>query len=377
MFAEDFLAQFPEPIREALIADQAMCVDYIAAMYSDNSESFAYKCIPDSSPANYQGDYFQIMIKLKSNSLGYMLTSLLNIDLNTVSEIVGELEWKIDADPNSDPPINYKAVYNRLLSISDVFKLYLPTEWIAWYYDLAPLVYKIDNPISTLKNYIAFCNRKQIPYIGQFFRFLVSNGYFDIAPVFLMPYDEAKLFHGLVDGDGKFTADLDKIYDAFMHGFDPSAVGKNFYILRENTRLWDAAIISFFDIGSRGKIIRQCQNCGKYFIPANRSDTLYCDNPSPEAPEMTCKEYGSRRLWYERQKDDELATLSRKIASAKGMLAKRNPDISEYAESYEYFKKQRLLWMKEVKAGRKTMEEYREWLLYMQSQKRIKEASNG
>ncbi len=87
--------------------------------------------------------------------------------------------------------------------------------------------------------------------------------------------------------------------------------------------------------------------------------------------------YGSRRLWYERQKDDELATLSRKIASAKGMLAKRNPDISEYAESYEYFKKQRLLWMKEVKAGHKTREEYREWLLYMQSQKRIKEASNG
>ena len=64
---------------------------------------------------------------------------------------------------------------------------------------------------------------------------------------------------------------------------------------------------------------------------------------------MTCKEYGTRRLWYERQKEDELAKLSRNIASAKAMLAKRNPDIPQYAESYNYFKAQRLVWIKDIK----------------------------
>ena len=92
---------------------------------------------------------------------------------------------------------------------------------------------------------------------------------------------------------------------------------------------------------------------------------------------MTCKEYGNQRLWYERQKEDELATLSRKIASAKGMLAKRNPDIPQYADSYKYFKEQRLIWIKAVKEGIKTQEEYKEWLLSMQSQKIIKEAAHG
>ena len=126
----------------------------------------------------------------------------------------------------------------------------------------------------------------------------------------------------------------------------------------------------------RDKPIRKCQNCGKYFIPDKRIDTLYCDNPSPKAPEMTCKEYGTRRLWYEKQKEDELATLSRNIASAKGMLAKRNPNMPEYAAAYSYFKEQRLIWKKAVKDGEKTRDEYREWLLTMQNQKTLRRQEN-
>lgn len=47
------------------------------------------------------------------------------------------------------------------------------------------------------------------------------------------------------------------------------------------------------------------------------------------------------------------------------MLAKRKPDIPQYAESYEHFKAQWLIWINAVKEGTKTQEEYREWLLYM------------
>lgn len=136
-------------------------------------------------------------------------------------------------------------------------------------------------------------------------------------------------------------------------------------------------VCSFLETARQGKTVRKCRHCGKYFIPAKRSDTLYCDNPSPEAPDMTCKQYGTNRLWYERQKEDELATLSRNIASAKGMLAKRHPEIPQYAASYEYFKSQRLIWKKSIKEGTKTHEEYKEWLLSMQRQSIIKEAAHG
>ena len=59
------------------------------------------------------------------------------------------------------------------------------------------------------------------------------------------------------------------------------------------------------------------------------------------------------------------------------MLAKRNPDIPDYAASYEYFKAERLIWKKAVDEGLKTKEEYWKWLLLMQSQKVIKEAISG
>jgi hypothetical protein len=59
------------------------------------------------------------------------------------------------------------------------------------------------------------------------------------------------------------------------------------------------------------------------------------------------------------------------------MLAKRNSDIPDYKFSYDYFRKERLKWKRAVESGEKTRDEYRKWLLQMQSQKIIKEATNG
>lgn len=375
MFPEDILSQLPEAVRTRLLDNKTMYVKSIMAHYRGNAESFMYEGIPTNRPPESHGEYYTV--KLKSNALGYVFTALLNIDFEAVVEITEGLEWEENADYHSDPPINYEEVYNRLLSISDVFSFYLPNEWDIWEYDLGTMREGVAYTMAMLKKYIAFCDRRQVPYNGQFFTFLLSNSYFLVEPSIIMPFEEAALFDGMFDDGGELIDELDEIYDTFLHGFDTSAADSNCYLLGPEDRLQDIAMISFNELASRGKTIRQCQNCGKYFIPFKRADTLYCDNPSPKDPEMTCKEYGNRRLWYERQKEDELATLSRKIASAKGMLAKRNPDIPQYAESYKYFKEQRLIWMKAVKEGTKTREEYREWLLYMQSQKRIKEAVNG
>lgn len=170
---------------------------------------------------------------------------------------------------------------------------------------------------------------------------------------------------------------LCELYDIFSN-IDSLQTTKYLYSFMTRSFLCCHILVcSLLEIARQGKTVKKCQNCGKYFIPTKRSDTLYCDNPSPMAPEMTCKEYGTRRLWYEKQKEDNLATLSRKIASAKGMLAKRNPDIPEYTASYNYFKEQRLIWIKAVKNGTKTQDEYRAWLELMQKSKVIKEALNG
>lgn len=118
--------------------------------------------------------------------------------------------------------------------------------------------------------------------------------------------------------------------------------------------------------------IKKCGICGKYFVPLNRSDTLYCDRVSPADPKRTCKEYGSQKLWYDRVKNDEATRLSRNIYSAKQMLVRRNPDIQGYKEMFEFFKIERKKWERLVKAGEKTREEYIAWLIEMKSRKTLK-----
>lgn len=372
IFPEDFLAQLPDAVRGRLPDLGNIYVKEVAAYYGEKTETFMYDINrPLDSPMEYYA------IKLKSNILGYVLTSLLNINFEAVSEIVADLEWEDTADKHSDPPINYAEIYNRLLSVSDVFKFYLPTEWTRIQDDLEVIQYGVAHTVEMLRKYIAFCNRKNESYNGKFFDFLILNGFFEILPVVILHSKQIEALVSLFNDDGELVANLDEIHDYFLNSLDPDTADLNCYTSGPEDRLRDIAMISFNEIASRGKTIRQCQICGKYFIPAKRADTLYCDNPSPEVPEMTCKEYGNRRLWYERQKEDELATLSRKIASAKGMLAKRNPDIPQYAESYEYFKAQRLIWIKAIKEGTRTQEDYKTWLLSMQSQKIIKEAAHG
>lgn len=352
-----------------------MFIKGIVAQYGESTESFLHESAATEYDLISRGENHGI--ELQSNSLGYVLTSLLNIDFETVADIIADLNWEESAKTYIDPPVNYADMYDRLLSVSDIFKFYLRSEWDKIQNDLDLPQCGVSRTIERLKKYIAFCEQKRLPYNGHFFSFLLSNDYFGVTPMAVTPDDQIEEISSAFADTLDCPHDISDIYAVFMEYANQGVERRNSYFVDPDDRLCDLAMISFNEIASRGKIIRKCQNCGKYFIPTKRSDALYCDNPSPAAPEMTCKEYGTRRLWYERQKNDEIARLSRKIASAKGMLAKRNPDIPQYTESYEYFKAQRLVWINAVKDGTRTQEEYREWLLYMQGQKMIKEAGYG
>lgn len=131
------------------------------------------------------------------------------------------------------------------------------------------------------------------------------------------------------------------------------------------------------EIARRGKVVRQCKNCGRYFVPINRTDAIYCDNPSPAEPKLTCKEYGSQRLPYIRQREDELSKLSRNILSKKGTLAKRHPENLTYKENYDYFRFERKKWinaLKESPSNEQLRSEYQKWLLKMDKQYSVPEA---
>lgn len=225
--------------------------------------------------------------------------------------------------------------------------------------------------ITQLKKFIDFHENNNIPFDPEFFQFLLNGQYFCRKELSLVSYEDEN--HDNLLWDKEQETLIDDISAIYKHFTTKYPTKMTTYVLDDNFLL-NIAFISMQELIKNGKSVKKCKNCGMYFLPTSRSDEKYCDNPSPQDRNMSCKQYGTRRLWYEKQRDDELASLARNIASAKAMLAKRHLDIPEYSLSYEYFKKQRLIWQKSIKNNEKTKDEYRDWLLQMKGQKIIKEA---
>lgn len=304
--------------------------------------------------------------------IGTSMLTILNANLDRLENIAAWYQL-----PSIEPPDNYQIIYDELKKEFPLINIYSADDWriIHREFDSTKshrLRLAIERLLQVIESTIDHPEYLDYRFMSNY----LINEVLGAAVIFTLQIYESK--HQFLSNSFYELQKLhidERIAKAYQYFLEDNNCGTSFYYEYSDIdpRLEGLLYTTFLELVRRNKVVRKCKNCGRYFIPENRSDTIYCDNPSPEAPEMTCKEYGTRRLWYERQKEDEIATLSRKIASAKGMLAKRNPDIPEYAASYNYFKAQRLAWMKGVKAGERTQEEYKEWLLLMQSQKVIKE----
>lgn len=132
---------------------------------------------------------------------------------------------------------------------------------------------------------------------------------------------------------------------------------------------------SLLGIFRNGYVIKKCENCGRYFIPYQKANALYCDQPSPQDASKTCKEYAQQRLWYDRIKQDETAKLFRNIYQAKQIRMKRNPGNTILQEDFEHFKAEGKQWKAAVKEGAKTEAEFLAWLQAVK-QKKVKKDGN-
>ncbi len=320
------------------------------------------------------------------------MLAILNVDIDRLEAVVNKYE--IPKRPGSvfissdghpvfmESPDNLQEVYKELKEKFSFISAYSVEDWQQIYHEMISSYDSrcLRDAINDLKHVIEITanHPKYLDY--RFLSEYLLNGALNTDTTFRLQIYESgwALSHDDCKELDEMSLEerMTKTYNCFLEKKD-HVVPFLYEYSDIYPRLEGIMFATFIELARRNKVVRKCKICGRYFIPENRSDTLYCDGTSPENPEMTCKEYGTRRLWYEKQKEDELATLSRNIASAKCMLAKRNPDRPEYAASYEYFKRERLTWKKAVEEGQKTKEEYREWLLLMQSQKRIKEAGQN
>lgn len=105
--------------------------------------------------------------------------------------------------------------------------------------------------------------------------------------------------------------------------------------------------------------IKKCQVCGKYFF-SDKNNTLYCNGKYSK--DITCKEYGIKTSQKRKENEEPVYGKYRQIYTKKAMMVKRNPDIEYYKTNYEKWKKETKQFINDIKAGKKTYEEFNKWL---------------
>ncbi len=186
---------------------------------------------------------------------------------------------------------------------------------------------------------------------------IVLNSYISLAyDVELMKY----LNMNLRPNKGNFEEKA-KAISEYIKNYPTEYNDELFISLCFNCHIIEAAcFISILELIKNNTPIYICKNCGNYFIPSSKKNTLYCNNIYEHG--KTCQEIGAMITYNEKLKKDEINSLYRKTLSAKKMLANRNPDIPMYLEKYEKWKNEANKFKKDIKQGLKTEEEFLKWI---------------
>lgn len=92
----------------------------------------------------------------------------------------------------------------------------------------------------------------------------------------------------------------------------------------------------------------KCKNCGNYFVPVGRADSLYCGYPSPQDETKECRDVGANATRAKKMKNDVLIQEYRRLYMRLKMALKRHPDdvslherLMELTEGMKERKKQK------------------------------------
>lgn len=106
----------------------------------------------------------------------------------------------------------------------------------------------------------------------------------------------------------------------------------------------------------------KCMNCNRYFVPKNRTDTMYCDRISPQDHSKTCQTYAQYMNYLRKTQNDKATKLYKQIYNSKANKTKRSnaeygmKDLIEFREKAKEYRSK-------VKSGTITEDEYVDWLM--------------
>jgi len=128
----------------------------------------------------------------------------------------------------------------------------------------------------------------------------------------------------------------------------------------ECTDIIQTLLIEFIEIANLNIEIKKCRNCGKFFVPDNRSDEIYCSNIFENG--KTCKEIGHFKVQQKLIHENDNLRIYRNVYQKLLLRTRRNPDNIQYARDFEFFKEDNNQWKENISKGLVSEEEYIKWL---------------
>ena len=292
----------------------------------------------------------------------------------TTKNMMTALEWLIHRMKKEyDPVIALMCLTECVSSMLDLVKA--TPEDLKWLLDTANE--NVEN--DKMKQYIlkdTGDTKFQIDTIGgmlSYCYYLVSFNYVIFKHVFstLMRYEEESGCE--TESHKKDKKVVDSIFDFYssdmisMQHIDFKILlieGKfcSVYTIESSLSLLLFELAHILDDDTESIKIQKCKNCGNYFIVNGRSDSKYCDYPSPQNQNKSCKAIGAQIAMSEKLKNDEATHLYRKIYMRNKMLQKRHPNDKKYPAVLKQLVTEAKRWRKTIKENPESYPDYMNWL---------------
>lgn len=106
----------------------------------------------------------------------------------------------------------------------------------------------------------------------------------------------------------------------------------------------------------------KCKNCGNYFVPIGRSDSVYCGYPSPQDETKSCRDVGANATRARKMKNDIMTQEYRRLYMRLKMATKRHPDNEEFQKRFTELTEGMKARRKQKENGNLSTDEILEWL---------------
>lgn len=109
------------------------------------------------------------------------------------------------------------------------------------------------------------------------------------------------------------------------------------------------------------KIVK-CKNCGHYFVPEGKVNSVYCSYPVRDNRGKTCKDIGPQLTRAKKEKSDIATKEYRKVYMRYVMMVKRHPENQEIKNKLMELKTEVKTWREKMEAGFVDTNEFLQWL---------------